>query len=462
MKGNLKRVLVFFMLIGVVNYLLIFKTDLSREAILSLDVFFLAVFLWSTEIIHPTLTALLIFCLLPIFKILPLEDTFMVMGNPIIWRLLGIFVMTKGMEATGLAQRIALRILNMAKGNLYYLLLMMELITFIFVFLVPAAAARTAILASVCLGLVQKLDNGRDRNFSKAASIIIAVTSMVTSNTIIVGASATIYAIGYLEKNLHYKVTYLSWLQSNLPPNLLALIVIYVVIVKFFPFNGKMKGKDEIFKGELQGLGPMSPAQWKMVIYLGLLLSAWLIGLDYSLPVEFMAGTLLFLPGIGVLDRKESFKALDWESIILFGSGLAMAESLNKTGGINYLVQNLGGLSGLNEITAIIGIVLITVVVRLGMANMTGVVATLLPVFTSLSFALGFNPVWACTVCIMASSLGILVPSQSMSMLTTYSYGYYTSKDMFKTGILVILGYGLIIMATSHFYWPYLGLHALP
>ena len=96
MRYFLKKALIFIVITGFLNYLLIFHTSLNTGAIKSLNVFFLAVFLWTTELIHPTLTGLLIFCLIPALGVLSSEETFGVMGDTIIWRLLGIFILTKG------------------------------------------------------------------------------------------------------------------------------------------------------------------------------------------------------------------------------------------------------------------------------------------------------------------------------------------------------------------------------
>lgn len=460
MKKTIQKISLYLILAMLINIILITKTSISPIAVKGLNIFMLAIFLWATELIHPTLTGMLIFCLIPALAIMSPAETFQVMGELIIWRLLGIFIITKGMEKTGLARRIALKILSLARGNLYFLLFLMEFITFAFVFLVPAVAARTAILASICMGLVTKLEDGSNTNFAKAASITIPVTSLITSNTIIVGASATIYAVGFFEKNLHYQITYISWLGTMLPGSIMAMVAIFFIVTRLYPFPRRLTGEISYLKDDINKLGKITAQELKMIIILVILLFAWFFNLDDKYPVEFIAGTILFLPGIKILERKETFRLLDWETIMLFGSGLAMVESLNKSAAIDFLVSNLSHQVGdLNEFAAVFAIVIITVVVRLGMANMTGVVATLLPVFTSLSLVMGINPIWADSICIMASGLGILMPSQSSSNLTTYCYGYYSPRDFFRTGILVVISYAVIIALIATFYWPLLGIN---
>ncbi|MDN5301018.1 MAG: solute carrier family 13 (sodium-dependent dicarboxylate transporter), er 2/3/5 [Thermoanaerobacteraceae bacterium] len=459
MKGSIKKIISFTVALLLIDVFLVRNMGMDVMAVKALDVMFIAIFLWMTEIVHSTITAMLIFCLIPTSGILPLEEVFIVMGDTIIWRLVGIFIITIGMEKTGFARRVALEILSLAKGNLHFLLFLMEILTFIFVFLVPAVAARTAILAAICMGLVQKIENGENANFARASSIIIPVVSLISSGTIMVGASATIYAAAYFQKNLGYSWTYLSWMKANLPINIVAIFFIYIIIVKLFPFKGRLSDNLDWVREEKEKLGKISKKECKLIIIIALLFIAWFEGIDDFIPVEFIAGTLMFLPGIDIIEWKETFRKLEWGTVILFGSGLAMAQSLAKTKAVDFLVKNIAGNIGItNEFAIATGTILITALVRLGMANMTGVVATLLPVFTSISRAIGINPQWTGMICVLASELGILTPSQSSSNLTTYVYGYYKPRDLFKAGFLIIIAYIVIIAVMAKYYWPVIGL----
>lgn len=459
MKENLKKVAFFIAILFLIDFLLIKNTGMDIMAVKALDIMLIAVFLWMTELVHATVTAMLIFCLIPALGILPVDEVFAVMGDSIIWRLFGIFIITIAMEKTGFARRIALGVLSLAKGNLHLLLFLIEILTFIFVFLVPAVAARTAILAAICMGIVKKTENEVSLNFAKAASIIIPVVSLISSGTIMVGASATIYAAAYFQKNLGYNWTYLSWLKTNLPINLTAIFIIYFIIIKLFPFKGEIPDSLNWLKEERKKLGNITNKEKKLIIILALLFIAWFKGIDDILPVEFIAGTAMFLPSIDILGLKEAFKKVEWGTLILFGSGLAMAQSLTKTKAIDFLVRNVAGnITVTNEFAVATGIVLLTVLVRLGVTNMTGVVAILLPLFTSMSKSLGINPQWTGMICVLASELGILIPSQSSSNLATYAYGYYKPKDLFKAGCFIIVAYIIIIAIMSKYYWPLVGL----
>ncbi|HHW02305.1 MAG TPA: hypothetical protein GXX35_05790 [Thermoanaerobacterales bacterium] len=459
MKGNIKKIISFTVALLLIDVFLVRNMGMDMMAVRALDVMFIAIFLWMTEMIHSTITAMLIFCLIPILGILSPEEVFIVMGDSIIWRLVGIFIITIGMEKTGFARRVALKVLSLAKGNLHFLLFLMEILTFIFVFLVPAVAARTAILAAICMGLVQKIETGENTNFAKACSIIIPAVSLISSGTILVGASATIYAAAYFQKELGYNWTYLSWIKTNLPINVMAMFFIYIIIVKLFPFKGRLSDNLDWVREEIQKLGKITNKEWKLIVIIIILFIAWFKGIDDFVPVEFIAGTLMFVPGIDIMEWKETFRRLEWGTVILFGSGLAMAQSITKTKAVDFIVNNIAGNVGItDEFVIAAGVILITVFVRLGMTNMTGVVATLLPLFTSMSRALGINPQWTGMICVLASELGILTPSQSSSNLATYAYGYYKPKDLFKAGFLIIIAYIIIIAIMAKYYWPAIGL----
>ena len=53
--------------------------------------------------------------------------------------------------------------------------------------------------------------------------------------------------------------------------------------------------------------------------------------------ISVLCVLLLVMPGIGVTTCNDLYKRVDWNSILLFGAGISMAEMFTKTGGAAWL-----------------------------------------------------------------------------------------------------------------------------
>ena len=203
----------------------------------------------------------------------------------------------------------------------------------------------------------------------------------------------------------------------------------------------------------------MSGAEKKVLAIFAGLLTAWLLDLSDAFPAELSAALLLMVPGIGVLTWKEASRAVNWGAVVLFGSSLALARGLQASGLVDVVsrmvLQWVGGWPALG--LAVVVFALATVV-RLGMANMTAVAATILPLVITLAKSVGLNPVWLGMISVIATSTGFFFPSQSPSSITTYALGYYTPREMLKVGTLVSLLFLVVTLVMAFAYWPLVGL----
>ena len=101
------------------------SAELSRKGLVSLSILVVAVLLWVTEAVNSNVTALVILALLPALGALSYQDTFIGLGNRMIWRLVGVMVITIGLNRSGLDRRMALHALRLARGNVYAMLFLM-------------------------------------------------------------------------------------------------------------------------------------------------------------------------------------------------------------------------------------------------------------------------------------------------------------------------------------------------
>jgi di/tricarboxylate transporter len=98
-----------------------------------------------------------------------------------------------------------------------------------------------------------------------------------------------------------------------------------------------------------------------------------------------------------------------------------------------------------------------SVPVRLLIPNITGFLATTIPIAMAIGIATDVNP----TVCALAVMIGgdavLYYPAQSVSSLVVYERGYLSAPDIFKFGVWMTLIAIAVVLIVAIPYWVAVG-----
>ena len=306
---------------------------LTRSGMLTLGILLLAVVFWSTEAVNANVTALIILVLLPVTGALSYKETFVGLGKSMIWRLVGILIITTGLTQTGLDRRIAIFILRLARGNVYAMLVLLTISSEILVFFVPMPPARTRLLGTIYLGILTGLDIRPPSNLGKIIFIGIPIFAVMTSASVITGASVEIYSLGLFSTLLHHDFTYVTWMLVNLPVTFLICFLVLPVLIRLFPPETMhLDGAAGLIEGEIRKMGALTRAEGKMLALFAVLLVLWFSGVSDRLPAELLIASVMFMPGVGILTWRKAQDGVPWGMIVLYGSSLALALALQQNG----------------------------------------------------------------------------------------------------------------------------------
>ena len=206
-------------------------------------------------------------------------------------------------------------------------------------------------------------------------------------------------------------------------------------------------------------MGPLGPHEMKMLGIFAVLSVMWFSNLSESIPAELLMATVLFLPGVchsssGPMPRGCAVGHGDPLRVEPGAGHGAAAEQVVQWAAYGAVTDRHAAARGRRGADLRAG-----QLVRLGMTNMTGVVATLFPLSVAMAPSMGLNPVWLGMVCVIGSSMGFFYPSQNASCLLTYAFGYYSSArhGQGRGGIFVIIS-PWCWRCWRMFYWPLVGL----
>jgi solute carrier family 13 (sodium-dependent dicarboxylate transporter), member 2/3/5 len=451
-----------FIGINILSLLLFFWVPMAHAKMLLILIFALTG--WSMKILPQSVTSLSIIVLMPLLGVASFPESLAGFSKPFVWLLVCAFVFAAAMERTGIGKRMAFTLLYYAKGKTDRIVPYLFMTLVILGFFIPTSAGRSATIMPVCKGVIDVIkDKKQSLHFAKSIMIGVTFTSGFVCWGLMTGSNSSIYAVSAIETMVGYKWSYAFWFVCHFPIMLLVVFSLWLILKKLYPIDrGDVSGGFEFIRKELDELGKMKASEWRVLVIIISTLIGWVTEPYHGLSVPYLAliGSIVScLPFVGVQTWQEVSGKISWDSIILFGAGVAIADAMHRNETAAWLALRITDiLPMVQPFGAALFILVFVLVLRLGFAEMLAITATLLPVVLSLAETWSINPIWLIQIMIIACSFGYFLPFQSTSNLITYSYGYYTEKDLLITGALlspVVIG---IVLVGALVYWPLVGL----
>jgi len=207
-------------------------TGLSTEAYRVLCLFLLCVALWSTNVIPLSATSLLAIALVPLLGIMEASEVYSFFGNKAVFFILGTFILSGAMIATGLSTRLSLWVMERWGHD------PRSLVTSIYLFgAVSSCFMSEHAVAAMLFPIVKeiadalKLSAGRSV-YGKALFFSMAWGCIIGGTATVMGGARVPLAIEMLEKTTQYQSTLgiLQYSQLSLPLVLLLLVGGWVLL----------------------------------------------------------------------------------------------------------------------------------------------------------------------------------------------------------------------------------------
>lgn len=424
---------------------------LTMEGKASLAVLVFAIVLWITEAIPFPVTGLAALLFLPLLGPFSFDQVVkMGFGNTIIVFFIGAMAISGSLTYSGLTNRMTLMILSKV-GVRTDRVILAFIITGVVLSMWVTNMAVAAMLLPVGVGILKS--SGLEplkSNFGKCLMISIAWGSAIGGIGTPVGNGANILAIGYLKDLAGVDIDFIKWMMVGLPAAILIIPGAWLALLKIFPPEIKeLPVSEDKLKEDLNELGRLTHKERATIVVFLIAVALWVFDpllkhlFDISIPtvvVAVMAASLLFLPGINIMTWKEAEKAIEWGSIILIASGLALGMSMFETGAARWLAwATLSGIGSLPTVFRILVVVLIVELLKIFFSSNTVTGLIIIPIVIVLCLELGIEPWLVAGPASIATSLAFILVTSSPTNVIPYSSGYFTIKDFAKTGVLITI-----------------------
>ncbi len=381
----------------------------------------------------------------------------------------GAMFISAAMMITRLDKRIALLVLSRVGGKTSRILAGVIFVGFILSFFVPSTTARVSCIVPIVLGIIAAFGVSPKSRFAAVLMIATAQADSLWNVGIKTAAAQNMIAVGFIEKQLGYSVSWLEWFIAAAPFSAIMSVVLYYVLLQAIPPEvEEIEGGKETIARELREMGPVTSAQWRLLIISFALLFFWstekvLHNFDSS-TTTLAAIALMLLPGIGVMNWKDAQGRIGWGTIVLFGVGISLGECLLSTKAASWMANYVVAAFGLQHmaVLAIIAVLaLFLIIVHLGFASATGLAAAMIPIVIAVLQSIqtpGINIIGLTMIAQFVISFGFILPVNAPQNMVAYSTETFTARQFIRTGIpITICAYGVILLM-SMTYWRWLGL----
>jgi len=415
----------------------------------------ITVALWTSTALESGTTSIVAVTLLALTGAAPnVREALRGFVNPVPYFLVGVLALGLAVARSGLAERIARRILTHARGRSLRVYVQLVVTMPVLTFLLPSATTRSSILVHIYEEVFALARVPAAAPIRKAVMLALASINRLASTALLTGGITPMMAAAIIGG-----MSWTGWFALMAVPYWGILVL-----------GGALTGL--LYR---RGLGrPMAAADlaragtWTgreartLAIVLGasaLWLTDALHHMDPALPA-LLALVALLTPGVGPLRWRDLDRGVGWANFFVIGASISLAHALGESGAAAWLARGLvGALPGLggHPVAAIVLLMLGATALRALIPNISGFLALALPVAMSVGREAGLNPLLCALVVMMTGDAVLYYPAQSASALVIYERGHVTAGEVARFGVWMTLVAWVAILLIALPYWRFLG-----
>ncbi|CAM6640648.1 TPA: SLC13/DASS family transporter [Klebsiella aerogenes] len=413
---------------------------------LCLLVFAIVMFVW--EKVPLAVTSMVVCVALVLTGVLDLKQAFAGFIDSNVILFVAMFVVGGALFETGMANKVGGVITHFAKTEKQLIFTIMVVVGVMSGFLSNTGTA--AVLIPVVIGVAAKSGFARSRLLMP-----LVFAAALGGNLSLIGAPGNLIAQSALQ-NIGSGFGFFEYAKVGLPMLLCGILYFLTIGYKFLPATGN--------SGEVGSVGEQRDysdvPRWKQILSLVVLIVT-ILGMIFekqtgiSLTVAGCIGALV-LVFTGVLTEKQAYKAIDSQSIFIFGGTLALAKALEMTGAGKLVADHVIGMLGQNSSPFMLMVVVfvLSVIMTNFMSN-TATVALLVPVSLSIAAGMGADPKAVLMATVIGSSCAYATPIGMPANMMVLSAGGYKFVDYAKSGLPLIIVSTIVSLVLLPILFPF-------
>ncbi len=451
------------------------------------------VIFWITEPIPIPATALLAPVAAVALGVGGTKEVFAPFAHPVIFLFIGSFLIAEAMIVHGLDRRIAYWVLTrrVIGESPARILLAVGLLS-AGLSLWVSNTATTAMMLPIATGMLGALSGARAERpqgspaawqYSTGLMLMVAYAASVGGLGTVIGTPPNLIGKGLIEEQLGIDIGFVQWMQFGVPIVIVTFAALFALLYALHPPDlGPLTGVTDFLARQRAALGPLGPGERNAAIAFGTAVALWLapaaivlVGgtdspvaqwYDTHLPestVALIAAGLLFLLPVDWSGRRftlswDEAERIDWGTILLFGSGLALGELMFKTGLSEAIGRGAVGWLGADSLWTLTAFAIALSIVLSELTSNTASATMTIPVVIAIAQGAGVSALPPALGACLGASFGFMLPISTPPNAIVYGSGLVPIERMIRAGFALDLVGLAVIWTGLRILCPLLGL----
>jgi sodium-dependent dicarboxylate transporter 2/3/5 len=440
--------------------------ELSQAGKAGIGLFMLASLWWVFEVVPIGVTALTIGLMQSLFAIRPAKEAFKDFMDPSVMFIFASILMGLAFEKSGLARRMAYKMLVIVGERVSYIMLGSFIISALLAHLMAhTAVAATMFPILMAIHALYAEDKERTR-FGKGLFIGMAYACGAGSIATYLGSARAAAGAGMYLEFTGKSVSFAQLSYYLLPFAWVMTFLVWGMMLLFFkPENKRITGLKEKATRLYAELGRITFKEVFVIVaalaVVGVMVSKSFIpamqGLNRAAIV--LAVAVIFF--VIKLFEKDDLEAVPWNIILLFGGAMSIGFCLWQTGAANWMAVNwLGMFQDAHWLTFVMSIAVLVLLLTNFIMNVAAI-AIALPVSLVVAGYLGVSSEVVFFSALTIAGMPFLLLIGAAPNAIAYESKQFTTGDFFVTGLPASVVLLLVLLVFIVVFWPMMGMPIL-
>ncbi len=408
------------------------------------------VYWWVTEAIPIPVTSLVPFVAFPACGILDHKEVATAYGHTLILLLLGGFMLSTAMSASGAHKRVALGIIQRVGTNGDRQLVLGFMLATAFCSMWISNTATTLMLLPVALAV---LDHRRDTTLELPLLLGIAYAASIGGMGTPVGTPPNVIFMGIFKETTGQDMGFIDWMTIGVP------VVLVLLPMAWWWLTRSLQTSEHI---EVPKLGPWRPHETRVLLVFGFTALLWVTrtapfdGWSYWLPemgdstIALAAVIALFLipngAGGALVDWKTASN-IPWGLLLLFGGGIAIARAFNASGLSDRIGHLLVTQLGLGTVPIVLILVMVcgAVTFLTEVTSNTATTTLLMPILAAAALTANLPPEWLMIPATLSASCAFMLPVATAPNAVVFGTHKVPTHQMARNGFALNIAGAIVI-----------------
>ena len=406
-----------------------------------------AIVMFVTEKLPLAVTSMIVCIALVVTKVLEVGDAFAGFINSNVILFVAMFIVGGALFETGMANKIGGIVTKFAKTERQLIITIMVVTGLMSGVLSNTGTA--AVLIPVVIGIAAKSGFSRSRLLMP-----LVFAAALGGNLSLIGAPGNLIGQSAIQE-MGLSFGFFEYAKVGLPMLICGIIYFAVIGYKFLP--GKVQIEDSSFDEEIDY---SKVPKWKQTVSLVVLVLTILAmifedAIGINLAISGCIGALVLIV-TRVISEKQAYKAIDMQTIFLFGGTLSLAKALDSTGAGAKIADTVIGALGqdASPFVLLVAVFLLACVMTNFMSN-TATTALLVPISISIAAGMGADPRAVVMATVIGGSCAYATPIGMPANTMVMSAGGYRFNDYVKAGLPLIIVSTIVSLILLPMFFPF-------